>query len=226
MYYIYRIRNLINGKTYIGQHKYTRLNDSYMGSGKLIRQAIEKYGKENFKKEILEANIPTRELANDFEQMYILFERAKGKAEYNLADGGYSNTGCIGPNKGKKFTKEWRSKISDGGKGNKNHLGKHHTPTACQKISEALTGVTLSTDTRQKMSENNVHYWEGKTFSLEHRKNIAKSLEGRTLSGEHRQKISEGSLSSVYKEYKANGGILKWNEWQKEYKRHSFELNR
>lgn len=32
MYCIYKITNLINGKTYIGQHKYKKLNDSYMGN--------------------------------------------------------------------------------------------------------------------------------------------------------------------------------------------------
>lgn len=31
MYCIYRIVNKINDKTYIGQHKYKKLNDSYMG---------------------------------------------------------------------------------------------------------------------------------------------------------------------------------------------------
>lgn len=34
MYYIYRITNKVNGKTYIGQHKYLDLNDKYKGSGK------------------------------------------------------------------------------------------------------------------------------------------------------------------------------------------------
>lgn len=32
MYYIYKITNLINGKTYIGLHNYEELNDDYMGS--------------------------------------------------------------------------------------------------------------------------------------------------------------------------------------------------
>lgn len=105
MFYIYRIRNKVNGKTYIGQHRYKKLNDNYMGSGVLLKKAFQKYGLENFTKEILEFNIPTVELANDFEQMYILFERAKGKAEYNISNGGYSAFGV-------KRAEETRGKIS------------------------------------------------------------------------------------------------------------------
>lgn len=52
-HYVYITTNLINGMRYIGMH-YGELNDDYLGSGNLIQLAIQKYGKENFKKDILE----------------------------------------------------------------------------------------------------------------------------------------------------------------------------
>ena len=44
----------MNNKIYVGVHKTSRLDDGYMGSGKVIRRAIEKHGLENFHKDILE----------------------------------------------------------------------------------------------------------------------------------------------------------------------------
>lgn len=49
---VYKITNLINGKIYIGQD--TKDRATYFGSGRIIANAIKKYGKYNFKKDILE----------------------------------------------------------------------------------------------------------------------------------------------------------------------------
>lgn len=49
---IYKTTNLINNKCYIGKDKYN--NPKYIGSGLILKQAIKKYGIENFKKEVIE----------------------------------------------------------------------------------------------------------------------------------------------------------------------------
>lgn len=49
---IYKVTNNINGKIYVG--KQSNNNKNYYGSGKLIKQAIKKYGIENFTKEIID----------------------------------------------------------------------------------------------------------------------------------------------------------------------------
>lgn len=87
-YYIYMTTNLINGKKYIGQHK-GPLNDSYLGSGTIIKKAIKQYGRENFQKEIL-CICDSRENANQQEKTYIKkFNAVEDNNFYNLDDGGY-----------------------------------------------------------------------------------------------------------------------------------------
>lgn len=53
-FFIYKTVNMINGKFYIGQHRTKYLKDGYLGSGNVLKRAIDKYGRENFKRIILE----------------------------------------------------------------------------------------------------------------------------------------------------------------------------
>ena len=125
MWYIYKITNLLNGHTYIGQHRYERLQDEYMGSGVILRKAYEKYGVENFKKEILLCNITTRKEADVLEIKMIAEERKNGHAEYNITNGGEGFTGTHTENTRKKISKSLLNNQRAKGKNlnNKNALG-------------------------------------------------------------------------------------------------------
>ncbi len=86
--FVYMTENLINGKKYIGQRKYTDGWEEYLGSGKLLKLAIDKYGRENFQKVILQDAYSKDEL-NELERYYIkLYDACKRKDFYNLAGGG------------------------------------------------------------------------------------------------------------------------------------------
>lgn len=95
-YLVYKTTNLVNGKIYIGKHETYNLDDGYLGSGILIQRAIEKYGKENFKREIL-CECSSREEMNAKEAELVNEEFLKRDDVYNLKQGGeggwdYCNT--------------------------------------------------------------------------------------------------------------------------------------
>ena len=69
-HYIYKTTNRLNGKYYVGMHSTNNINDGYIGSGDRLRRSIRKYGKENFKFEIIEF-LPNRTTLRDRERELI-----------------------------------------------------------------------------------------------------------------------------------------------------------
>lgn len=87
-YIVYKTKNILNGKYYIGVHKTSDLDDGYLGSGQLLKKSIEKYGKSNFIRETLfeafsyeNAFIVEKEILKDHEEYF-------GNMCYNLNKGG------------------------------------------------------------------------------------------------------------------------------------------
>ena len=52
-YTIYQTTNLVNSKYYLGKHITKNPNDRYLGSGPKLKNAIKKYGRKSFIKNIL-----------------------------------------------------------------------------------------------------------------------------------------------------------------------------
>jgi len=83
---IYKTINLINKKIYVG--KDINNNPIYLGSGTLLKKAIKKYGRNNFKKEILETCNTFEELNNKEIYWINQLNSTNLKIGYNLIDGG------------------------------------------------------------------------------------------------------------------------------------------
>lgn len=150
VYYVYLTTNLINGKKYIGSH-FGKLNDSYLGSGNTFKKALAKYGKLNFKKEILE-------ICNDFDSVNIAEEKwisyynaVYDDNFYNIATGGLNSNPIAGMTE--EALKQRSRKLSEANKGEKNYFygkhfcgeahpmyGRHHTEESKKKMSESKSG--------------------------------------------------------------------------------------
>lgn len=141
--YIYKTTNLINGKIYIGQHKATKFNDRYLGSGKRLKEAIIKYGKNNFEVLILDESAKNEEELNKLEIFYIeKYDARNPQIGYNLHCGGNVQSGENNPMHGKRFKKSEEA-IE---KTRKSHLGVQHSPESRKKMSYTRNSKLQSED--------------------------------------------------------------------------------
>jgi len=120
---IYKITNKINGKYYIGRHSTNNIDDGYMGSGIAIKNAMRRYGRDNFVKEILDEAKSSAELW-ELERKYVNENVVKDEKSYNMSVGGkHYLMGLTAEelkrhqsNAGKNGAKVYRQKLEQEGK--------------------------------------------------------------------------------------------------------------
>lgn len=139
---------MINNKIYIGVHKTKNLNDNYMGSGKSLRLAIEKYGLDNFKKEILET-FDCFDSALQREKEIVNQQFLERNDVYNMKEGGSGGWNYINTNRLSKTENalkkmrnslvEWHAKNDTSDEKN-GFFGKKHSEETKKIISEKRKG--------------------------------------------------------------------------------------
>ncbi len=105
---VYKTVNKVNGKIYIGKDAKNRLD--YIGSGVILKKAIKKYGKKNFKKIILEKCNDLKSLEKREVYWIKFYDSTNSKIGYNLTKGGTGgDTHSLNPNKKNILEKSSRS---------------------------------------------------------------------------------------------------------------------
>lgn len=145
--YIYKTTNLLNNKIYIGQKKSHKfLENKYLGSGKHLKEAIKKYGADNFCVEMIDTAEDADELDEKEIHYICLYKSSDSNIGYNISLGGSTPRGLIAWNKG--LTKDSDDRLIQ-------------SQTTRDKRSESLKrayaegrhNVNFSDDVRKKMSD-------------------------------------------------------------------------
>jgi group I intron endonuclease len=147
MAYVYLITNIINGKKYIGSSRKSQIDENYYGSGRAIKDALKKYGKNSFIRDIIWQGEGD---ARDIESQWLEYFNAKNNPQfYNMTNDARGNGLHKESTKrtvsekltGRKFSKEICEKISKAKKGSTtSKKGKSDGPKP--GVSEAHKGRT------------------------------------------------------------------------------------
>ena len=168
--YIYLTTNLINNKKYVGSHTAEKFTDKYKGSGSILKKAVNKYGEENFKVELVEECFDAIDLVEKEEYWIKKLNAVESEEFYNLSYSGYKR-GVTGY----KHTEEAKRKISEATKGENNpNYGKSFFSDQ-----NPFYGKKHTLETREKMSRNHAN------FSGENNPNYGKRGELSPLFGRH-----------------------------------------
>lgn len=171
-HYTYKTINLINNRYYLGMHSTNNLNDDYLGSGKRLWYEIRKYGKQNFKLEILSYYNTREELIeaeknliteNDINNNNCLNLKLGGSGGFNLED---IKKGNIAGNKAfKEKLRDPDYKNIHSNKCRERNLKLIYTGYKNEKFKYNWKGKKHSEESKQKMSEIKKGTGKGKNNS-------------------------------------------------------------
>lgn len=183
-----------SGKVYIGITSRSPKRRWKHGSGyannPYFTHAIEKYGWENFKHEILYEGLSKEEACEKEINLIKKYDSSNHEKGYNITAGGeYNSASKEGrkrislANKGKELSNVTRKKISDSRK------GMEMSDETKKRLSDTRKAMHLqmSAEHKKKISEANT----GKTMSIETRNKIRQGLKGKEKSEIHKKKLSE-----------------------------------
>ena len=220
---IYMYTNLINNKVYVGRtcqtlesragHKGTR----YQGCIKFWN-AIQKYGWENFKCEIIEKDLTDGE-AQVLEEKYIrLFDSVDNGYNVLYDSSNYSDNYRKSVSEAVKSSsknKERAEKLKETMKGKNNPFyGKHHTKETIEKMRNVKLGKKLTEEHKKKISEHNTRPFLGKHHTKETIEKMRNAKLGKKLTEEHKKKVglaglgrkvSEDTKRKISETHKKNG---------------------
>lgn len=193
--FIYKTTCLVNGKIYIGKHE-GDCNDNYLGSGELFLKAVRKYGRKNFKREILRHCNTLHEL-KIWEHVFIKkYHSQNPEIGYNIADGDV-NTTEFNPAKLPSIRKKMSCSIKKAYSNSELRQKKSKdTKKYFEEHPEAR--LNLSEHNKQRFQDKRNHPMYGKKQSVESNEKNRQSHLGTKLSEETKRKISQ----SVLKRYK------------------------
>ena len=185
-HFIYMTTNLITNEKYIGKH-YGTEDDSYLGSGKILQRAILKYGKENFKREILYISKNAEENNQKEKEFIKVYNAVEDRKFYNIAEGG--DGGDIFhtlPIEQQDQLRE-RARLQCTGEGNPMY-GKHHSEEIKNKLCQIDKSYTQTQEYRDNMSkiksgEGNGMY--GKHHTEEAKQKMSDAKKGKKLGAEN-----------------------------------------
>jgi group I intron endonuclease len=132
--FIYITTNMVNGRKYLGQKGFDKDWKNYLGSGTAFKKAIEKYGKENFSRNIVLFCFSEEELNQAEYDLSVFLNVVEDENWYNLCYGGGGVRGSHRSNE----TRELLRRLNLG-KNNPNY-GLRRSEETKKKQSEAMIG--------------------------------------------------------------------------------------